>query len=107
LPQSLPEILVWIAASITAGVCEELAFRGFLQRQLHALSGNIVVAVLAQGVVFGLFHSYQGWTNVIVISVLGVLYGALAARRGNLRANIIAHAWSDIWGGWLQMLVFR
>jgi membrane protease YdiL (CAAX protease family) len=107
LPQSLPEILIFIGVSITAGICEELAFRGFLQRQLHALSGNIVIAVLGQGLVFGLFHSYQGSTNVIVISVLGVLYGILAAWRKNLRANIIAHAWSDIWGGWLQMLVFR
>jgi len=107
LPQSLLEILLWIATSITAGVCEEMAFRGFLQRQFHALSGNIVVAVLGQGLVFGLFHSYQGWTNVIVISVLGVLYGVLAAWRRNLRANMMAHAWSDIWGGWLQMLVLK
>jgi membrane protease YdiL (CAAX protease family) len=66
-----------------------------------------MVAVLGQGLVFGLFHSYQGWTNVVVISVLGVLYGILAAWRKNLRANVVAHAWSDIWGGWLQMLVFR
>lgn len=107
LPQSLLEILIWIAVSITAGVCEELAFRGYLQRQLHALSGNVAVAVLGQGLVFGLFHSYQGWTNVIVISVLGVLYGVLAAWRRNLRANMIAHAWGDIWGGWLQMLVWH
>jgi membrane protease YdiL (CAAX protease family) len=62
--------------SITAGVCEEMVFRGCVQRQLHALSGSVVAAVLGQGLVFGLFHSYQGWTNVIVISVLGVLYGA-------------------------------
>ena len=107
LPQSPLEILIWIAASITAGVCEEMAFRGFLQRQLHAFTGNITVAVLGQGLVFGLFHSYQGWTNVIVISVLGVLYGALAAWRGNLRVNIVAHAWSDIWGVWLQFVIFR
>jgi membrane protease YdiL (CAAX protease family) len=107
LPQSLLEIIVWIGISITAGICEELAFRGFLQRQFHALSGNIALAVLAQGVVFGLFHAYQGWQNVLVISVLGVLYGMLAAWRRNLRVNIIAHAWSDIWGGWLQGLVLR
>lgn len=107
LPRTPLEILIWIAASITAGVCEELAFRGFLQRQFHALSGNIVVAVLAQGLVFGLFHAYQGWRNVAVISVLGVLFGILAAWRKNLRANIIVHSWADVWGGWLQMLVFR
>jgi membrane protease YdiL (CAAX protease family) len=107
LPQSLLEILIWIATAVTAGVCEEMAFRGYLQRQFHALSGNLVVAVLGQGLVFGLFHSYQGWRNVVVITVLGVMFGALAAWRGNLRANIIVHSWADIWEGWLKFVVFR
>ena len=107
LPQSLTEVLIWIGASITAGVCEEMAFRGYVQRQLHALSGSVVVAVLGQGLVFGLFHAYQGWKNVIVISVLGALYGALAAWRGNLRANIVVHAWTDFWEGWFKFVVWR
>ena len=107
LPKSVPEVLVWIPVSVTAGVCEELAFRGFLQRQFHALSGNIVVAVMAQGLVFGLFHSYQGWRNVVVISALGALYGVLAAWRRNGRANIVAHAWGDVWEGWLKFVVWR
>ena len=81
LPKSLVEILIWIATSITAGICEEMAFRGYLQKQFHALAGSVAMAVLAQGLVFGLFHAYQGWKNVIVISVLGVLYGILAAWR--------------------------
>jgi uncharacterized protein len=107
LPRSLLEIVIWIATSITAGFCEEMVFRGYLQRQFRALSGNIAVGVLAQGLVFGLFHSYQGWKNVVVISVLGVIYGAMAAWRGNLRVNIVAHAWTDVWEGWLKFLIFR
>jgi len=107
LPQSLAEILIWIATSITAGVCEEMAFRGYLQRQLQAFTGSVELAALGQGLVFGLFHSYQGWKNVIVICVLGVLYGALAAWRRNLRANIIVHSWADIWSGWLKFVVWR
>jgi uncharacterized protein len=107
LPQSLLEILVWIGTSITAGVCEELAFRGYVQRQFHALTGNVAVAVLGQGLVFGLVHSYQGWKNVMVICVLGVLFGALAAWRRNLRPNIIVHAWADIWSGWLKSVVWK
>jgi membrane protease YdiL (CAAX protease family) len=107
LPQSLSEILLWIAACVTAGVCEEMAFRGYLQRQLHALGGSIAAAVAGQGVVFGVFHGYQGWKNVITISVLGVLFGLLAAWRKNLRANMIVHAWADLWEGWLKFLVFR
>jgi membrane protease YdiL (CAAX protease family) len=107
LPQSPLEILIWIGTSITAGVCEEMAFRGYLQRQFQALTGSVVVAVLGQGLVFGLFHFYQGWKAVIVISVLGVLFGVLAAWRKNLRANIIVHAWADVWSGWLKMVVWR
>jgi membrane protease YdiL (CAAX protease family) len=107
LPQSWIEVAMWILVSIVAGVTEELQSRGYLQQQLHALSGSIVFAVIAQGLVFGSGHSYQGWRQVIVISVLGILYGALAAWRRNLRANIIAHAWSDVWEGWLKMVVFH
>jgi len=107
LPHSLPEILLWTATCITAGVCEEMAFRGYLQRQLHALGGGIAFAVFAQGIVFGIFHGYQGWRNVIVIGVLGILYGALAAWRKNLRVNILSHAWTDFWEGWLKFLIIH
>ncbi len=107
LPHSLVEVLVWIATCITAGICEEMAFRGYLQRQFHALTGNIAWAILLQALVFGIAHGYQGWRNVVVIGVLGVLYGALAAWRKNLRANMVAHAWADVWEGWLKFVVFK
>jgi hypothetical protein len=107
LPQTALEIFLWILVSITAGFCEEIQSRSYLQQQLHALSGNVVVAVLAQALVFGLMHSYKGWKQVVVIAALGVLYGTLAAWRRNLCANMIAHAWSDVWEGWLRMVVFR
>ncbi len=107
LPHTLVEVLVWTATCITAGVCEELAFRGYVQRQLRAFTGSTALAVAGQGLVFGLFHLYQGWKNAVVISVLGILYGVLAAWRRNLRVNIISHAWSDFWEGWLKFLVWR
>lgn len=107
LPRSVVEIVIWIAVSITAGVCEEMAFRGYLQRQFHALSGNIVAAVVLQALVFGVAHAYQGWKPVVVICVLGVLYGALAAWRRNVRVTMLAHAWGDIWEGWLKFVIWR
>lgn len=107
LPQSPLEILGWISVSIVAGFTEEIQSRGYLQQQLHAFSGSIVVAVLGQALFFGLEHSYQGWKSTIVITVLGVLYGTLAVWRRNLRANMIAHTWSDVWEGWLKMVVWK
>jgi membrane protease YdiL (CAAX protease family) len=92
---------------VTAGYCEEMIFRGYLQRQFLAMSGSVTVAVVGQALFFGIGHVYQGWKQVAIIVVLGVLYGALAAWRKDLRANIIAHTWSDVWEGWLKFLLFR
>jgi membrane protease YdiL (CAAX protease family) len=107
LPQSPLEISLWIFLCLTAGFCEEIVFRGYLQKQFHALSGSIAIAVLLQGIVFGVAHGYQGWKNVVVITALGLLYGGLAAWRRNLGVNMISHAWSDAWEGWLKFLIFH
>jgi membrane protease YdiL (CAAX protease family) len=52
--------------------------------------------VLAQAVLFGIGHWYQGVRQVILISLLGALYGILAQWRKSLRPGIIAHAWADV-----------
>jgi membrane protease YdiL (CAAX protease family) len=105
LPQSAVEIFLWIALSLTAGFCEELVFRGYLQQQLRWLTGSVPDAVICQGIVFGLAHSYQGWRQVVVISVLGVLYGLLAAWRKKLWVNVMTHAFTDVWEGWLKFVM--
>ena len=107
LPKSPSEIALWILLCLTAGFCEEIAFRGYLQKQFHAFTGNVGIAVILQGLVFGIAHGYQGWKSVIVIAALGILYGMLAAWRRNLRVNMIAHAWSDVWEGWLKFIVIH
>jgi CAAX protease family protein len=101
LPQSWVEIVLWLALSASAGVCEEIVFRGYFQKQFQALTGNIAAAVVLQALVFGAGHAYQGMKQVIVISVLGALYGVLAGWRKSLRPGMIAHAWSDVFGGLL------
>lgn len=103
-PSGFAEVLLWILLSISAGICEEIVFRGYLQQQFQAATRSMVAAVILQGAVFGMAHTYQGWKQVMVIAVLGILYGALVAWRRNLRASMIAHAWSDIFEGWLRFL---
>ena len=103
LPQSLVEILLWFALSISAGICEEIIFRGYLQRQFGALTGNNAVAVIMQAILFGAAHAYQGWKPVVVITGLGALFGVLAVRCKTLRPGMIAHAWADINSGFLKL----
>jgi hypothetical protein len=104
LPRSLVEISLWIALSLTAGFCEELVFRGYFQRQFGALTRNRAAALLLQAVLFGVAHGYQGIAAIIKITLFGVLYGALALWRRSLRPGMVAHAWSDIYSGWLGLL---
>ena len=103
--QSIVEAVLWIMVSISAGICEEIVFRGYFQHQFAAYTRSIVAAVVLQGLVFGFGHSYQGTKQAILICLLGILYGAYAAWRKNLRSNVMVHAWTDVWNGWLSRLI--
>jgi uncharacterized protein len=95
-PRSALEMVLWIVMSLSAGVCEEAVFRGYLQQQFSAWTDSASVGVFAQALCFGLVHVYQGWKNVAVIFVLGCIFGVSAVWRKGLRANMIAHALVDI-----------
>ena len=99
LPQQVVEIVLWIALSISAGICEELVFRGYLQRQFHAYTHSRWVALFLQAMLFGISHSYQGTDACVKIAVFGLLYGSLALWRRSLRPGMMAHAGSDIVSG--------
>lgn len=103
LPRGLLESLVWIPVALSAGFCEEVAFRGYLQKQFQVLTGNAGWAVLFQAIVFGIGHLYEGVGPVARITLFGVLFGLLALWRKSLRPGMIAHAWSDIFG----VIIFR
>lgn len=96
LPQGPLETVVWIVVAITAGFVEELVFRGYLQTQFNRMGLPVALAVIAQAVVFGLGHIYEGRNPVITITVFALLFGALAAWRKSLRPGIVGHAWYDI-----------
>lgn len=57
-PGSLPEVIVWVVLSATAGFCEEFIFRGYLQKQFLAITGSDAAAAAVQAVCFGIAHSY-------------------------------------------------
>jgi uncharacterized protein len=98
-PQGVLGISVWLALSLTAGICEEIVFRGYLQRQLKAITGSTSIAIFGQAVIFGIGHGYEGVGAVIAIVVHGLVLGALAAWCGNIRACIVEHAAWDILEG--------
>jgi membrane protease YdiL (CAAX protease family) len=99
LPHGGTEITLWIALSVTAGICEETIFRGYLQRQFTALTKSAPAGILLSAAAFGAAHAYQGFRMVILIGLYGAMFGILAYWRGSVRPGIIAHAWNDSLNG--------
>ncbi len=105
LPRNGLELGIWIAVSVTAGFCEEIMFRGYLQKQFHAATRSQIAAVVLQGAVFGVAHAYQGGRRVILIGVYGALFGILAATRKSLRPGMVAHTLQDSFSGFAARLL--
>lgn len=96
LPVGRTESVAWLLVAITAGFCEELSFRGYLQKQIAGFFGSAVFAVPLQAVLFACGHLYQGWKAALITGVIGLIFGVVAAFRGNVRAVALAHAVGDM-----------
>ena len=99
LPHTRIEITLWMFLSLSAGICEEFIFRGYLQKQLNGWLQNATAAVLIQGIIFGTAHAYQGLKRVLTIIVLSSLIGWLAQWRKSTRPGMISHFLQDAMGG--------
>jgi uncharacterized protein len=98
-PQGPAEITVYLLLVLTAGFCEELIFRGYLQRQFTALTRASLGGIVLQAIAFGASHGYQGWKFMLLIAVFGAMFGLLAHWRRSLRPGMIAHFLQDGVGG--------
>ena len=99
LPHRGIELTLWIALSVTAGICEETIFRGYLQPQFMALTKSAPAGILLSAAAFGAAHAYQGFRMTILISLYGAMFGILAYWRRSVRPGMIAHAWQDSLNG--------
>jgi membrane protease YdiL (CAAX protease family) len=90
--------VVWVGVSITAGVCEESMFRGYLMTRLRLLGRfqNWVIPTIVSAVLFGACHSYQGWPGFIMLTVYGVFFSLLYIRTRSIWPGVIAHFLQDV-----------
>jgi membrane protease YdiL (CAAX protease family) len=105
-PQSKWELLLFMGVALTAGFCEEIMFRGYLQQQFAMWTKSTALGVIVSAVLFTLGHAYQGWFLASQVGLLGLMLGILAAWRKSLRPGIIAHGAQDIISGVLSKLFF-
>jgi len=91
--------LTGVAVVLMAPLAEEIFFRGFVFAGLLRPFG-VAGAMLASGLLFGLFHVTSGDTLGVVLpfALIGVLFAWLYYRSGSLWPNILAHLLFNVVG---------
>ena len=95
MPRSVGEKVTWVWVAAFVGFAEELVYRGYLQRQLTALSGWLPLGLVAQALLFGIAHAEQGSAAVARFAVYGGGLGLVAAWRRSLLPTVVAHVLVD------------
>lgn len=103
LPVGGQERRVWAGAAITAGVAEELMFRGFLLHVMTALfpALPLAAALLIATVLFGAGHLYQGIGEAIKPMLIGLMFGLFFIAFGTILPCILLHTMQDLEAGWV------
>jgi membrane protease YdiL (CAAX protease family) len=100
-PSTGLEVFLWICLSATAGFCEEVLFRGYLQKQFTRLLRNRWIALVVVSMLFGLGHGYEGPQRMVLIALLGFAFGVMSLMRKSLRPAMMAHTLQDTISGLL------
>lgn len=100
LPVSKKDKKVWTYVSLTAGVTEEIIYRGFLMFAISSLFPDlsIWVVMIIAAILFGLAHTYQGIGNVIRTTIFGLFFCVLYVGLGSIIPLIIFHFLVDYFG---------
>ena len=95
-PHTPLEFVLWFCVSLTAGITEELIFRGYLLEQLTAWTRSSVAAIFIAALLFGCVHLYEGFAAILPLAALAIVYGFVVRHlKGDLRAVIVAHTLQD------------
>lgn len=107
MPTKYRELPGYIVMCISAGVFEEIVFRGYLitffKYLLQGIPAASTWAVLTPALVFSIAHYYQGARAVFKILVLSLLFGMIFWHSGSLYAVIALHFLVDFVSGLLSI----
>jgi uncharacterized protein len=106
LPATELDLSWFFRLSITAGVCEELLYRGYMIWYLSHWLG-LIPAIAVAAVLFGVGHAYQGLKGIVTTGLVGAFLGGVFAITGSLYLPMIMHALMDAHSGHLSFVALR
>jgi len=105
MPRAGPGFPLFAVLACTAGLCEELLFRGYLAWVASALL-PYPLAPAVQALVFGLCHAYQGPRGIVLTTFAGAFLTGVVLVTGSLWPAMLIHALMDLHAGDLARRVF-
>lgn len=98
LPQTKKERLAFIFVAATAGICEEIVFRGAMAVFLFGLPFEFSLGTVAiiSAVIFGIAHFYQGAKGILGTGLFGYIIFKIYMASGSLLVPIIIHFIVDL-----------
>ena len=97
-PSTPAELQRFSWLGVTAGIVEELIFRGYLVWYFASFA-PLWAAIVITAIAFGIGHLYQGLGGVLKTAVAGVLFGALYWFSGSIWLPMFLHAAIDVLQG--------
>lgn len=101
VPRNATENRSFSMVAVTAGICEEIIYRGVLMGALIPAVG-LWPAVALSSVIFGMGHMYQGMTGIVKTALAGLFMALLTVFSGSLLVAIVLHAIVDLTSGRLM-----
>ena len=99
LPQTAVELPPYLALAITAGLCEEFLYRGFVMAALTSAGLSAWLVVFVSSILFGLAHSYQGRGGIVMTFLVGLALGASRLAYNSLVPAVFWHSAIDTVAG--------
>lgn len=106
MPSTNASLAGWVFISLSAGLCEEFLFRGYLIWVFVPFLGWWGAAALSV-LLFAIAHAYQGGKGILTTGILGVVLTATVVIFHSLIPAIVLHALMDLSSGFIAWLAFR
>lgn len=92
--------------SVSAGICEEVIYRGFVLWLITAWAG-LIVGIIISTAMFGFMHIYLGVAQVPRTAIIGLVLALIVVASGSLWPAMIIHAAIDLNSGEIGFRVGR
>jgi membrane protease YdiL (CAAX protease family) len=94
-----------LGLSISAGICEEILFRGYLMQALGNYLPTYAVVIISS-ITFGLAHIYQGAIHIVRTSIVGATMALIYLYTDSIIIPILLHVAIDMYAGAMAYIVF-